>query len=318
MNTPNTPAAGWYPDPTNRGGQRYWDGSAWTDQTTVTPPSPTNPALENAAAKPWWQTWWAVVPTLIVFAPLGLVGLWLRKGTANKVKWIVTAATVLLVVVILVTPHNKQSPTAQPPATEPTTTPTLLLVSVPTLDGDGRAAAEHALTAAHLLVGSVTRRQSAQPAGTVLAEDPTAGSQAAPGTKVDLVIAEPRPHVPNVVGLYKATAIARLRSAGFIAVVSRHVITYGTNGVVLSENPRGGTPAISGTRIKIVVSELVVPAPAPTTQPAAPPQSCTTTSSGTCIQGGEFCRQDEYGTYGYDANGTRYTCTGDPTHPHWE
>ena len=30
MTTPQTPA-GWYPDPDGRGGQRYWDGSAWTE-----------------------------------------------------------------------------------------------------------------------------------------------------------------------------------------------------------------------------------------------------------------------------------------------
>ncbi len=27
------PAAGWYPDPSGQGGERYWDGSTWSDQT---------------------------------------------------------------------------------------------------------------------------------------------------------------------------------------------------------------------------------------------------------------------------------------------
>ena len=53
-------------------------------------------------------------------------------------------------------------------------------------------------------------------------------------------------------------------------------------------------------------------AAAPTTH------ACTQTSSGSCIQGGEFCPQASYGTYGYDADGTRYKCTGDAVHPHWE
>ncbi|MCU1698668.1 MAG: Telomeric repeat-binding factor 2/Protein of unknown function, partial [Mycobacterium sp.] len=30
MTTPSTPA-GWYPDPDGSGGQRYWDGSIWTE-----------------------------------------------------------------------------------------------------------------------------------------------------------------------------------------------------------------------------------------------------------------------------------------------
>jgi hypothetical protein len=50
--------------------------------------------------------------------------------------------------------------------------------------------------------------------------------------------------------------------------------------------------------------------------PAA--HACTTTSSGSCIQGGEFCPQASYGQFGYDADGTRYECTGDSVHPHWE
>jgi hypothetical protein len=54
--------------------------------------------------------------------------------------------------------------------------------------------------------------------------------------------------------------------------------------------------------------------PAPITQQHA----CTTTSSGSCIRGGEFCPQADYGMTGYDASGTPYVCTGDPTHPHWE
>lgn len=46
--------------------------------------------------------------------------------------------------------------------------------------------------------------------------------------------------------------------------------------------------------------------------------SCTTTSSGKCIKGGEFCPQAKYGQIGYDGSGRSYVCTGDRTHPHWE
>jgi len=46
--------------------------------------------------------------------------------------------------------------------------------------------------------------------------------------------------------------------------------------------------------------------------------SCTRTSTGSCIRGGEFCKQSMYGETGYDANGRSWVCTGDSTHPHWE
>ena len=44
---------------------------------------------------------------------------------------------------------------------------------------------------------------------------------------------------------------------------------------------------------------------------------CTTTSSGSCIRGGEFCPRSMYNRAGYDAYGRRYVCKGNRTHPHW-
>ena len=124
--------------------------------------------------------------------------------------------------------------------------------------------------------------------------------------------------VPNVVGATGAHAIARLRAAGFAPITSRRMVTSGPNGVVLAEGPVPGTVEGSGARVRIVISRLVAPPPPPRRQQVAPTHSCTTTSSGTCIRGGEFCRRDEYGMTGYDAEGRAYTCTGDSTHPHWE
>src|SRR6185312_9265795 len=37
MTTPPTPA-GWYPDPDGSGGQRYWDGSTWTEHRAPAAP----------------------------------------------------------------------------------------------------------------------------------------------------------------------------------------------------------------------------------------------------------------------------------------
>lgn len=38
MTAPNTPAAGWYPDPSGQPGQRYHDGRRWTQHFVPTPP----------------------------------------------------------------------------------------------------------------------------------------------------------------------------------------------------------------------------------------------------------------------------------------
>ncbi|WGL52047.1 hypothetical protein P5P86_19110 [Nocardioides sp. BP30] len=67
----------------------------------------------------------------------------------------------------------------------------------------------------------------------------------------------------------------------------------------------------------VVTIHVTAPAKASgSSQPAS--HSCTRTSSGSCIQGGEFCKQSMYGQVGYDASGRSWECTGDHTHPHWE
>lgn len=45
--------------------------------------------------------------------------------------------------------------------------------------------------------------------------------------------------------------------------------------------------------------------------------SCTKTSSGTCIKGGQFCPKSKYKQTGIDAKGRKYVCKGDKNHPHW-
>ena len=40
--------AGWYPDPNGGRGQRYWDGTTWTEHNfNLTPPVPTSPPVNR-------------------------------------------------------------------------------------------------------------------------------------------------------------------------------------------------------------------------------------------------------------------------------
>ncbi|MCV7252399.1 DUF4352 domain-containing protein [Mycobacterium hackensackense] len=59
MTTPPTPA-GWYPDPDGTGGQRYWDGTAWTEHLTPAqaPPAPPVPAAPAEPSAPQEPTSW--------------------------------------------------------------------------------------------------------------------------------------------------------------------------------------------------------------------------------------------------------------------
>ncbi|WP_346384421.1 hypothetical protein [Nocardioides sp.] len=83
-------------------------------------------------------------------------------------------------------------------------------------------------------------------------------------------------------------------------------------------------------KFRTYLAALVVALVGLTTVPAAAPASpaqrhdrvelrhpCTRTSSGSCIQGGQFCPQASYGHNGWDARGRRYVCKGNHTHPHW-
>jgi len=61
----------------------------------------------------------------------------------------------------------------------------------------------------------------------------------------------------------------------------------------------------------------LVSAPAVAAVQHASVVTCTKTSSGSCIRGGQFCPQASFGRSGYDAAGRRYVCKGDRSHPHW-
>lgn len=87
--TPQNPPPGYYPD--GSGGQRYWDGNAWTDQTA--PAAPTAPAAATAtmsnpkadakaakayakATRPWFKKkrWWAAIILLVLILAAALGG----------------------------------------------------------------------------------------------------------------------------------------------------------------------------------------------------------------------------------------------------
>ena len=92
---PTTNAAptppGWYPDPGQPGQFRYWSGVAWTNDVRAMPVP-----LGQGGRRPWWQQWWAIVLTLLVCFPLGVIGVWQRKETAIGIKIAVTAVALVL------------------------------------------------------------------------------------------------------------------------------------------------------------------------------------------------------------------------------
>lgn len=145
-------------------------------------------------------------------------------------------------------------------------------VAVPDLVGMTEQGAATALEQAGLQVGRVVSEQSDQgPAGTVVAQDPRAGTEVAEGSVVALALssgASPSPpaavDIPDVVGSTRAEAIQTLGEAGFVVVVTEEA-SLTPAGEVVSQSPTGGVLAKPGSTVKISVST------GPVAEPSASP-----------------------------------------------
>ncbi len=115
-----------------------------------------------------------------------------------------------------------------------------------------------ALTAAGLLLGSVTNANSvAVASGYVISQTPAAGTSAPPGTAVALVVSIGPANiiVPNVVGMPQGSASASITSAALTldALTTVNSATV-LSGSVISHTPAGGASVPPGTAVTLTVS----------------------------------------------------------------
>ena len=131
------------------------------------------------------------------------------------------------------------------------------MVTVPNVEGLTQDAATTAITAAKLMVRTVTQQTSnTVAAGNVISQDPTSGSSAAQGSPVNLVISSGLQivTVPNVEGLTDAatTAIAGAKlTVGTVTQQSSNTVAAGN---VISQDPASGSSATQGSPINLVIS----------------------------------------------------------------
>ena len=131
-------------------------------------------------------------------------------------------------------------------------------VPVPGVEGLNQSAAEMAITAAGLIVGTVTREYSdTVPAGIVFRQDPAAGTEVLPGSAVALVVSmgPETVLVPDVAGLLRTEAETALANAGLVVTtVVEHYSETVPAGVVIGQSPPAGTVVSPNSGVALAVS----------------------------------------------------------------
>jgi beta-lactam-binding protein with PASTA domain len=131
------------------------------------------------------------------------------------------------------------------------------LVAVPDVVNLTQAAATTAITSAGFTLGTVTTASSATvSAGSVISQNPAAGTQSAPGAAVAFVVSTGPPlvAVPNVVNLTQAAATTAITSAGLtVGTVTTASSATVPAGSVISQNPAAGTQSAPGAAVAFVV-----------------------------------------------------------------
>ncbi len=139
-----------------------------------------------------------------------------------------------------------------------TITANLRMVTVPNVVGMAQGDAQSAIAAAKLIVGAITQANSATvPVGSVISQNPLAGTLVAEGSSVSLVISTGpvMVSVPNVVGMTQAVATSTITSAklavGAITEANSATVPVGS---VISQNPAAGISVPEGSSVDLVVS----------------------------------------------------------------
>ena len=150
-------------------------------------------------------------------------------------------------------------------------------VAVPRVVRLDRDEAERRLRDAELDVSIQERESEDEEPGTVLEQDPAAGTRVEKGSNVTLVVATESTTalVPEVVGEEVNDALAALDEAGFgVRQREREVETPGEDGTVVDQSPDPGERRRKGSRVTITVGRFdpdLDPDPTPTPSPAPTP-----------------------------------------------
>ena len=142
-------------------------------------------------------------------------------------------------------------------------------VATPDVVGRSRAEAERLIRRAELEPAVTEREDEAAEPGTVLEQDPVAGTQLAKGRTVELVVAKAPAEieVPGVIDATEEDAVEALQDAGFeVRVVDEPAETPEEDGIVRDQDPAPDSTLPKGSQVTITVGRFE-PEPVPEETP---------------------------------------------------
>jgi eukaryotic-like serine/threonine-protein kinase len=131
------------------------------------------------------------------------------------------------------------------------------LAKVPVLVGTQRSVAVQQIRGRGL-TPSVEEEESAKPAGEVIRQSPSAGSELPPGSTVSIVVSkgERKSKVPNVIGKERAEAVEVLREAGLLPTVQEEETEVPSQvGRVTDQFPPPGSEVEPKSEVTVVVGK---------------------------------------------------------------
>jgi beta-lactam-binding protein with PASTA domain len=132
------------------------------------------------------------------------------------------------------------------------------MVTAPNVEGLTQDAATTAITAAKLMMGTITQQSGNTVAtGKVISQDPASGNSLAQGAPVNLVISS-GPQivtVPNVVGLTQDAATTAITAAKLtVGTITQQTSNTVVIGNIISQDPASGSSAAQGSPVNLVIS----------------------------------------------------------------
>jgi len=150
------------------------------------------------------------------------------------------------------------------------------MVSVPNVIGESVSSARSQLNDAGFVVTTTSQTTTSAPDGNVIDQSPAGNTRVAAGSTVSLVVAKAptTAQVPDVTGDTAQGAVNQLKAAGFkVAQTTKPVTKQNKDGIVVGEQPRGGSTQNKGSTVTITVGVFTPP---PTTTPTTPTTPTTT------------------------------------------